>query len=211
MKVTPQQEFWKGDFSKGYLKRNLFTPTTLDSFYKKQFGLTRSAMNKAFLAQVPKDARILEVGANYGAQLSMLQKLGFTNLYGIEINPAVADFGRTRVRGINLIEGNALDIPYKDGYFDLAFTSGVLIHIAPKDRARAMQEIYRVSKKYIWGFEYFAPTSTEIMYRGHRSRLWKADFPALYKKEFPKMKLLKEIHYAYTNSENEDVMFLFKK
>lgn len=209
--MTPQQRFWKGNFSEGYLERNLFTPAELDANYRSKFGVTRRAMNTEFLESLPKDIRILEVGANFGMQLEMLQRMGFTNLYGVELNPTVADFGRKRVRGINLIEGNALDLPFKNEYFDLVFTSGVLIHIAPKERAKAMKEIYRCTKKYIWGFKYFAPKSQEILYRGNRGRLWKADFPALYKKQFPSLKSLKQKLYRYKGEENEDVMFLFKK
>lgn len=210
-KTIPQQAFWKGSFSKGYLERNFFTPATLDANYRTKFGVTRRAMNHEFLKSLPKDIRILEVGANFGMQLQMLQKMGFTNLYGVELNPSVADFGRKTVRGINLIEGDALNLPFKDGYFDLVFTSGVLIHIAPKDRVKAMREIYRCAKKYIWGFEYFAPTSTEIVYRGTADRLWKANFPALYKKQFPSLRLLKQKSFRYKGETNEDVMFLFKK
>lgn len=211
MKTIPQQKFWKGEFSKGYLKRNLFTPAQLDTEYRSSFGVTRLAMNKEFLGSLPKDIRILEVGANFGMQLRVLQSMGFTNLYGVELNPAIADFGRKRERGINLIEGDALNLPFKDQYFDLVFTSDVLIHIAPKDRAKAIREIYRCTKKYIWGFEYFAEKSQEILYRGNKGMLWKANFPELYKKQFPSLKLLKEKHFKCKKDDNEDVMFLFKK
>lgn len=211
MKTTLQQAFWKGNFGKGYLERNLFTPSELDKSYRTKFGITRRAMNKDFISSLPRDTRILEVGANFGMQLHMLRDMGFTNLYGVELNPAVTDFGRKNLRGINLIEGNALDLPFKDGYFDLVFTSGVLIHIAPKDRTKAMREIHRCSKKYIWGFEYFSARSKEIPYRGHRNRLWKANFPALYKKQFPSLNLVKQRLYRYTGETNEDIMFLFKK
>lgn len=211
MKTISQQQFWKGSFSKGYLKRNLFTPAELDRDYRASFGVTRRAMNREFLSSMPKDIRILEVGANFGMQLRILQNMGFTNLYGVELNPDIADFGRKSVRGINLIHGDALDLPFKDGYFDLVFTSGVLIHIVPKDRAKAMREIYRCSKKYIWGFEYFAKKSQEILYRGNKGMLWKANFPALFQKQFPKLKLVKQRLYQYKGETNEDVMYLFKK
>ena len=183
MKTIPQQQFWKGGFGKEYLDRNLFTPAQLDKSYRSKFGVTRSQMNKEFLGSLPRNAKILEVGANFGMQLKSLQKMGFTNLYGVELNSMVADFGRKTLRDINLIEGDALNLPFKDGFFDLVFTSGVLIHIAPKDRAKAMREI----------------------------SLWKANFPALYKKEIPSLKLVKQKIYRYKGETNEDVMFLFKK
>jgi len=51
---------------------------------------------------------------------------------------------------INIIHGVADDIPFKDGYFDMVFTSGVLIHISPGNINRVLDEIYRCSREYIW-------------------------------------------------------------
>ena len=74
-----------------------------------------------------------------------------------------------------------------------------------------MSEIYRVSKKYIWGFEYFADKSTEIPYRGNRNVLWKAPFSELYRQAFPDLKLVREKKYKYKDNDNEDTMFLLRK
>jgi pseudaminic acid biosynthesis-associated methylase len=168
-------------------------------------------MNKEFLSSLPKDIKILEVGANYGMQLRMLADLGFTNLYGVELNPVVAKVARETNSSFNIIEGNALDLPFKDNSFDLVFTSNVLIHIAPTDRKKAISEIVRCSKGFIWGFEYFNETSVEIPYRGNRNVLWKTDFPKLYKTLFPTLKLVQQKLYKDLGSENRDVMYLFKK
>jgi len=80
---------------------------------------------------------------------------------------------------------SADDIPFKDGYFDMVFTSGVLIHISPGNINRVLDEIYRCSREYIWGFEYYADDYTEVNYRGHESLLWKTNFPKLYLDRFP--------------------------
>ena len=48
--------------------------------------------------------------------------------------------------------------------------------------------IYRCSKKYIWGFEYYAEKITAINYRGHENYLWKADYASLFMKYFPDLK-----------------------
>ncbi len=210
-KPLPQHDFWKGDFGKKYLTRNTLSSKELDQDYKKSFGIERSVMNKEFLASIPKDAKVLEVGANYGMQLRMLSELGFTNLYGVELNPAVAKAARETHSSFNIIEGNALDLPFKDNYFDLVFTSNVLIHIAPKNRKKAIDEIVRCSRSYVWGFEYFNEESVEVPYRGHRNVLWKTDFPKLYKTTHPNLKLVRQNIYKDLASENRDVMYLFKK
>ncbi len=211
IKTPSQHEFWKGDFGKKYLTRNTLTSKELDLHYKKMFGVTRTSMNEDFLKTIPKEAKILEVGVNYGMQLRMLSDLGYTNLYGVELNHNIAKVGRETNSDFNIIEGNALDLPFKDGFFDVVFTSNVLIHVAPKDRVKAISEIYRCSRSYIWGFEYYNEKSTEIEYRGHTNVLWKTDFPKLYQTTFPDLKLVEQKLYPDLTSDNRDVMYLFKK
>jgi ubiquinone/menaquinone biosynthesis C-methylase UbiE len=89
--------------------------------------------------------------------LLLLQEMGFTGLWGVEIQPYALDLARARVQGAQVSQGSALQLPYEDGYFDLVFTSGVLIHISPANLPRALDEIYRCAKTWIWGMEYYAP------------------------------------------------------
>jgi pseudaminic acid biosynthesis-associated methylase len=208
--TTPQEQFWKSDFGTDYTKRNWYFPDDLDAFYVKQFGVARSEMNRRFLVDL-KISNVLEVGANMGAQLLMLQKMGYRNLYGIEINVDAIDSAQKNTKGLNIVEGSAFDIPFKDSYFDMVFTSGVLIHISPDTLEGALREIYRTTKKYIWGFEYFAETYTTINYRGNDDRLWKGNFSKLYLDMFPDLKLVKEERFKYVADNNCDTMFLLEK
>ncbi len=206
-----QEEIWAGKFGKEYTKRNFLYTKEVDELYEKLFGLTRTGLNKEFVGGLDRSIKILEVGCNIGAQLVFFQKMGFKNLYGIETNKEAIEFSKAETKGINVIYGSALDLPFKDNYFDLVFTSGVLIHISPSNIGKAMKEIYRCSKKYIWGFEYYADKYTEIVYRGNKNILWKTNFPKLYKSYFKKLKLIKEKKIKYLGDENTDVMFLLKK
>jgi len=210
--LSKQHKLWaSGRFAKDYARRNWYSIRKLDGAIYKNLGVTRSAINKKFLRGIPKSARILEIGCNAGHNLLHLQTMGYKNVYAIELNPTVVELAKKRVPGAQIIQGDALDVPFKDGFFDLVFTSGVLIHIAPRHRRRVMAEIYRVSRKYIWGFEYFAPRSTEIPYRGRRNVLWKAPFAKLYRQAFPDLHLMREKKYPYVASTNVDQAFLFKK
>ncbi len=212
LRDTKQHRLWKGVFGGAYVGRNHLTPKQLDRDYLKTYGTTRSVMNREFLRGVPKDARILEVGANVGNILLSLCSLGYRNLFGVELNPRVVEFAHKRAPNLGIIAGDVLDIPFKDDFFDLVFTSGVLIHIAPENRKCAMREICRVSRKYVWGFEYFSDRSQEIPYRGKRNVLWKADFPSLFLSAAPSLRLVKRELYDYkTQAGNRDVMFLLKK
>lgn len=211
---TKQTDFWSGEFGKDYTERNFFTEQEWDEYYLKQYGVTKLAMNEEFLATLPKDARILEVGCNIGMQLRGLQSQGFTNLYGIELQAYSVERSKSILKNINIIQGSGFDLPFKDGYFDVVVTNGVLIHIAPADYDKIMSEMYRCSKKFIWGFEYYADKITDINYRGNTGFLWKSNFAQEFIDRFPDLKLVKSKRYPYINqaeSGNEDVMYLLSK
>jgi pseudaminic acid biosynthesis-associated methylase len=208
---TPQIETWTGQFGREYTDRNALDVEQLDALCSKSYGATRTSLNQEFLSEIPKDARILEVGCNMGNQLVLLEAMGFSNLHGIEIQPYALEKASARLPGAFLREATAFDIPYPDGYFDLVFTSGVLIHIAPDDLSRAVKEIHRCTRSYIWGLEYHAPQATEVNYRGHDQLLWKMDYPKLYLEQFKDLELVKSKPLPYLESNNVDLMFLLRK
>jgi pseudaminic acid biosynthesis-associated methylase len=208
---TPQIEEWGGDFGRDYTDRNSLEPEALNALYQQNYGITRSELNERFLAGIPIDARILEVGCNTGNQLSLLKLMGFQKLHGIEVQEYALERAQSRLEEVELRNGTAFEIPYPTGHFDLVFTSGVLIHIAPRDLPAAMAEIHRCAANYIWGLEYYAPESTEVNYRGHQSLLWKTDFASLYLKQFKDLELLRLEFLPYLAGTNVDCMFLLRK
>jgi pseudaminic acid biosynthesis-associated methylase len=209
-----QENFWSGDFGKEYTDRNSRYNEELEKAYQTWYGVSRREMNDEFLGRLPKDIRILEVGCNTGMQLACLKGMGFTELYGIELQPYAVEKAKEYTDGISIIQGSAFDIPFKDNYFDLVFTSGVLIHIAPENLPKVFAEMHRCSKKYIWGFEYYAPKTTSINYRGNEGFLWKADYGKLIGEQFKNMEVVKQEYYPYiTENEkgNTDSMYLLAK
>jgi hypothetical protein len=86
-----------------------------------------------------------------------------------------------------------------------------LIHISPNNINNALDEINRVSNRYIWGFEYYNEYYEEISYHENPDKMWKADFKQLYLDRFPSLKVVKEKCYKYTNSNNVDQMYLLEK
>jgi pseudaminic acid biosynthesis-associated methylase len=211
---TKQIEFWSGQFGKEYTDRN---PQTLEESEKvngQRYGLKRTEINEEFLSGFDRDIRILEVGSNIGLQLLALQQQGFKNLYGIELQPYAVEKSKKITTGINIIQGSGFDIPFKDEYFDLVFTSGVLIHISPVDLPRIMGEIVRCTREYIWGFEYFASELKDIHYRGNQGYMWKGDYHAIFLNHFKNLELIKKKIYPYITEKekgNEDIMYLLKK
>ena len=172
-KQTQQMSQWMGEFGKNYTQRNNLTFEEFEKLYEHRFGLTRTAMNERFLQSLDRSIRILEVGSNIGNQLLCLQKMGFTGLWGIEIQENAVKEARKRTKGIEFVQASAFDIPFGKEHFDLVFTSGVLIHLSPKDLEIALKEIHRCASHWVWGFEYWDKTYKEIPYRGKSDLLWK--------------------------------------
>jgi pseudaminic acid biosynthesis-associated methylase len=140
--------------------------------------------------------------------------MGFQQLYGVELQPYAVERAKEFTRHVNIVQGSGFDIPFKDAFFDVVCTNGVLIHIAPDDLPRIMAEMVRCSRRYIWGFEYYSPELTTIPYRGNEGFLWKADYAKLFLEQFPELRLVKQELYPYqTPNEqgNVDSMYLLEK
>ena len=210
-KITKQMGKWGGEFGSAYTDRFALEIDELQAWYQKHLGITRTELNLEIIGDLNRSIRILEVGSNIGNQLLCLKLIGFQSLYGIDIQRQAVELSKSRAKEIDIIQGSAFDIPFKDSFFDLVFTSGVLIHIAPQDIKEALKEIYRCTKKYIWGYEYYADSYMEVSYRGNRELLWKTNFAKLYLDTFSDLKLVKEKKVKYLENDNIDAMFLLEK
>ena len=178
--MNTRLQFWEGNFGTAYTDRNIgdvaLRAETLTPIVK---GLDLN--------------RVLEVGCNRGHNLVALAGLlpEGSEIVGIEPNQHARGIAQAADPRITILEGNAFDLPFEDGKFDVAFTSGVLIHIAPEDLPAALREIYRVTRRYILAIEYFAEEVTPINYRGHDGYLWKRHFLHDYQSAFPGLRLLR--------------------
>lgn len=208
---TAQTRVWQGEFGRAYTDRNTLEMAELDALWSRNYGVSRSAINQMFLDGIPRSASFLEVGCNVGNQLLLLQAQGYTQLTGIELQSYALARARSRLKGIALEQGSALALPFEDQAFDVVFTSGVLIHIAPDDLPQAMREIHRCARHYIWGAEYFSPELTAVNYRGNDDLLWKMDYARKYLTLFHDLELMKETRFQYLENDNVDTVFLLKK
>lgn len=202
---------WMDKFGDRYTKRNFYSPSELDSLYEKRYGTTRTSLNKQFLPKLHVEAKILEAGANAGNQLMLLKEMGFKNLYGMEVNKQAIKAGISRGGDIEFINAAAQQMPFTDNFFNMVFTSGLLIHIHPDRMKDVMLEMVRCSKKYIWCFEYYEKEYAEIEYQGTKQLLWKADYAKIFLENFDCLELVKEAHIEYLEDENIDSMFLLRK
>ena len=201
-----QEKFWKGNFGNNYISRNKFrSQKEFDNFYIRRYGETKKNINLKFLKGINKNKPILEVGCNIGNQLKIFEDIGFKKLFGIDINIKSLKKAKKNIN-LNIVESSGFDIPFKDNYFNLVFTNNVLIHIHPKNLDKIFDEIYRVSNKYIFGFEYFNNKLIEIKYRNYKNKLWKGDYANILLKKYKNLRLVKEKIY-----ENKDVKNIYDK
>ena len=163
--LTPQEEFWAGEFGKSYIGRN--------------DGYELLAANIAFFSNALKQAQqissCLELGANIGMNLQAIKMLyPSMKLKGVEINLDAYE-QLTGLIGDGAFHGSIFDYPVLEKV-DLALIKTVMIHINPEHLDTVYEKLYQASNRYILVCEYYNTTPVTINYRGHTDRLFKRDF-----------------------------------
>lgn len=179
---TEQEKFWNGKFGDDYVDRNR-NPEILAS---------NIAVWSSILRKMNGVESVIEFGANIGLVLKAIRTLR-PNIAcaAIEINHKAATILREDpiLAGIEVIEGSILE--YEPGkQYDLAYTSGVLIHINPECLGTVYDKLYASSKKYILMREYYNPVPMAVSYRGNEERLFKRDFAGEFMDRFPDVSLV---------------------
>lgn len=113
----------------------------------------RSQVLLELMADVPKDARILEIGCNVGRNLAYLVDHGYRNVEGIEISPHAVDLLRQtypQLSDATIHLGAAEEIlpSLGDKAFDLVFTMAVIEHIHPSSTA-VFDDMVRVGRSIL--------------------------------------------------------------
>lgn len=195
---TPQLALWRSEFGREYTDRNdREVPERVEAWRALLGGIAPAAA--------------LEVGCNIAWNLVYLDRLGVHELYGVEPQRDVVERARLRHPQFTLVHGTAFALPFRDEFCDLVFTSGVLIHIAPESLGSALDEIYRVSRRWIVAIEYDSPTELEIPYRGHAGALWKRDHGAAWQTRFPNLVPVRRLELGAAQGYDDCTAHLFEK
>lgn len=166
--MTDTADFWTGDFGAAYLERNQIDYRTRMDFFREVLNLTGADS-------------VLEVGCNKGHNLQALAAVKpELELAGCDINRAAAELAQKALPEAFILDVGATDLDQFGITFDLVFTAGVLIHIAPEDLKAVMQSIIDASEKYVLAVEYASDKEEEVEYRGHTGKLWRRPFGKLY-------------------------------
>ncbi len=163
---TQQESFWAGEFGNAYSRRG----------GSELAVAAKTAMFSRIIARTSGVRSCLELGSNKGTNLIALKRLiPDVRLEAVEINQEAAD-QCSQIEGVRVFHGSIFDYPVTENGFDLTFTRGVLIHIAPEKLEDVYQVLYRCSRKYILVAEYYNPEPVEVEYRGESGKLFKRDF-----------------------------------
>ncbi len=91
---------------------------------------------------LPKNARILEAGCGCGEGLSSFKgKI----TYGLDLSEKSIKLAKRYTP--NPILGDIFDMPFKEGFFDLVYNSGVIEHFKYPTNVASVKEMARVTKK----------------------------------------------------------------
>jgi pseudaminic acid biosynthesis-associated methylase len=197
--ATRLEGVWAGDFGDAYSKRNATE------------GIGRNVFWEMLLSKHPVH-RVLEVGCNTGANLQWIAPhLASGEAYGIDINREALARLRERVPQVSAIACAARELPFRDRWFDLSFTTGVLIHQPESTLPLVMGEIVRVSRRYVLCGEYYSPETVEVPYRGVHGGLFKRDYGRLYSDLFPELRLVEQGFLGQTDGWDEVTWWLFER
>lgn len=158
---------WRGDFGQKYTARNRVDWRTRIPFWRDVLMLTGARS-------------VYEVGTNAGFNLTALKHADpLAQVYGCELNDTAAS--QAERAGFRIERGTAMEcLRHADDEYDLVFTAGVLIHVAPAELDPTMRAIANASADYVLAVEYAADREEEVPYRGHTGALWRRPYGKLY-------------------------------
>lgn len=149
-------DLWRGDFGDSYHQRNRFAPEDVKPLFDR------------ILDGIEVDS-VLEVGCGLGHNLMAIDA---ERRVGIEPNAAAREEAKATYPDLAVWNQLATEIHFPNSSFDLVLTCGLLIHIPPADIQKVIEEIVRVSSRYVLAIEYAFPVEEVREYRGKKDALW---------------------------------------
>lgn len=162
----------------------------------KALARDESAQIARVLAPLPRDLRVLDVGSGFGRKMRLLQRLGFSQVEGVEMNPAQVE--RARRDGLpvhqaeeflragapgshdllvmaHVIEHFSFDslLEFMDAYLDRLRPGGWLLVVSPLLHKDFFLDLDHVKPYYPHGFKDFFGMGDEQVrtYSRHRLKL----------------------------------------
>jgi pseudaminic acid biosynthesis-associated methylase len=171
------ETMWAGEFGDAYVDRNLVEVPERAPFWR------------GVLDRFPTNS-VLEVGCAHGENLRHLARMIPPHaVWGADLNARALAAVPHVAPGTNAVWALARDLPFRDRFFDLVFTVGLLIHMPEETLGDVMNEIVRCSGRWILCGEYHSDETVDINYRDRPGVLFKRDYGRLYQELVPGIEL----------------------
>lgn len=103
---------------------------------------------------------VLEVGCNCGNDLKLFSK--DFDVYGIDPNEFAIRKANQNLPYFKFKIGSITELPFEDSSFDFVFTRNVLNCIDDSNMEKSVNELFRVSRKYILNVESFLENESQL-------------------------------------------------
>lgn len=173
--IPKQEVFWRDIYAEEYISRN--NNFDLNSGIKAWAQMTKNLEGVT---------SVLECGCNIGRNINILDHLmPEAEKTIVEISPAAFNIVTSRYKLVDPQNCSIQSSDFKGKQFDLVFTTGVLIHIAPENLLDNLSKIYTLSRRYILFCEMFSRTPKTVRYKDEDDLLFTRDYGRFFLENFP--------------------------
>lgn len=109
-------------------------------FSKSRFRIWTAV--RQFLDSLPTNSTVLDIGCGNGK--NMIYGAQRLQMVGLEHSKALTDI--CMKQNLNVLIGDARNLPFKDNTFDAIIMIAVIHHINPSEHIKVLEEIHRVLK-----------------------------------------------------------------
>ncbi len=173
------EQLFAGEFGAAYTDRNQAVDPRKPAFFHDLFRRHGAR-------------RVLECGSNIGLNLGDCLADPDMDVWGVDVQRKAIGAAWASGRGGNFVVGSLFELPFRDGFFDLAFTCGVLIHVPRAGLEPALREMHRVSRRYLLVAEYHDEQEVAVPWRGQAQALWRRNYRKELESLFPELVLVEE-------------------
>lgn len=113
--------------------------------YAKAFSRPSEYIDE-FLALLPKNAKVLDVGCGVGVDSGYMTSRGFS-VIGLDLSKEMLKLARQKFPQIDFRQQDMRELNFPFNFFDGILASCSLIHIPKKDVHRALKRFHQILKK----------------------------------------------------------------
>lgn len=132
---------------KGFKETINWYDENAEEYAKFSYAIAQSDVIDKFITMLPKKPFILDAGCGPGRDAMIFYQKGAT-VTGVDLSSELIKIAKKKNPEITFIEGNFLNLPFKNESFDGVWAHAALVHLETiKEVKKALLEFYNVLKK----------------------------------------------------------------